>query len=345
MKIIIDAMGGDYAPLEFLKGAFLASDAFDVDIVLVGRVEEILKLMKEQGIETLPKGVELMNAEDVVEMEDDPTTVVKTRKNSSMVQGLRLLSEGGGDAFVSAGSTGALLTAATLVVKRVRGVRRAAFGPTIPTKTGSLVLIDSGANVECTPEFLLQFGCMGSFFAKQVLGLDEPRVGLLNIGTEPSKGDELHKEAYEVLRSAGEAGTIRFVGNVESRDAMMGVCDVLVTDGFSGNVLLKGMEGTALFAGSLLKKALTRSWKTKLGALLLRKDLRSLMDTLNYKKIGGTMLLGVAKPVIKAHGSADAEAVVGAVRQAVDAVNSGFCEAIRDRIDEMTLPKGESEHA
>ncbi len=345
MKIIIDAMGGDYAPLEFLKGAFLASDAFDVDIVLVGRVEEILKLMKEQGIETLPKGVELMNAEDVVEMEDDPTTVVKTRKNSSMVQGLRLLSEGGGDAFVSAGSTGALLTAATLVVKRVRGVRRAAFGPTIPTKTGSLVLIDSGANVECTPEFLLQFGCMGSFYAKQVLGLDEPRVGLLNIGTEPSKGDELHKEAYEVLRSAGEAGTIRFVGNVESRDAMMGVCDVLVTDGFSGNVLLKGMEGTALFAGSLLKKALTRSWKTKLGALLLRKDLRSLMDTLNYKKIGGTMLLGVAKPVIKAHGSADAEAVVGAVRQAVDAVNSGFCEAIRDRIDEMTLPKGESEHA
>ena len=343
MKIIIDAMGGDYAPLEFLKGAFLASDAFDVDIVLVGRVEEILKLMKEQGIETLPKGVELMNAEDVVEMEDDPTTVVKTRKNSSMVQ--RLLSEGGGDAFVSAGSTGALLTAATLVVKRVRGVRRAAFGPTIPTKTGSLVLIDSGANVECTPEFLLQFGCMGSFYAKQVLGLDEPRVGLLNIGTEPSKGDELHKEAYEVLRSAGEAGTIRFVGNVESRDAMMGVCDVLVTDGFSGNVLLKGMEGTALFAGSLLKKALTRSWKTKLGALLLRKDLRSLMDTLNYKKIGGTMLLGVAKPVIKAHGSADAEAVVGAVRQAVDAVNSGFCEAIRDRIDEMTLPKGESEHA
>ena len=345
MKIIIDAMGGDYAPLEFLKGAFLASDAFDVDIVLVGRVEEILKLMKEQGIETLPKGVELMNAEDVVEMEDDPTTVVKTRKNSSMVQGLRLLSEGGGDAFVSAGSTGALLTAATLVVKRVRGVRRAAFGPTIPTKTGSLVLIDSGANVECTPEFLLQFGCMGSFYAKQVLGLDEPRVGLLNIGTEPSKGDELHKEAYEVLRSAGEAGTIRFVGNVESRDAMMGVCDVLVTDDFSGNVLLKGMEGTALFAGSLLKKALTRSWKTKLGALLLRKDLRSLMDTLNYKKIGGTMLLGVAKPVIKAHGSADAEAVVGAVRQAVDAVNSGFCEAIRDRIDEMTLPKGESEHA
>lgn len=345
MKIIIDAMGGDNAPLEFLKGAFLAAKEYDVDVVLVGRVEELLKLMKDQGIETLPKGVELMNAEDVVEMEDDPAAVVKTKKNSSMVQGLRLLAEGGGDAFVSAGSTGALLTAATLVVKRVRGVRRAAFGPTIPTKTGSLILIDCGANVECTPEFLLQFGCMGSFYARHVLGIDAPRVGLLNIGAEQTKGDELRRQSYSLLQAAGDAGTIRFVGNVESRDAMLGACDVLVADGFSGNVLLKGMEGTALFAGSLLKRTLTRSWKTKLGALLLRKDLRSLMDTLNYKKIGGTMLLGISKPVIKAHGSTDAEALMGAVQQAVNAVKSGFCDVVRDHIDEMTLPKEDPDHA
>ena len=160
MKIIIDAMGGDKAPLAFLEGGFRAARELGVEVVLVGRVEELLKLMKEQGIETLPTGVELMDAEQVVDMHDDPATVVRTKKESSMVKGLKLLADGGGDAFVSAGSTGGLLSAATLVVKRVRGIRRAAFGPTIPTKTGSMILIDSGANVECTPEFLLQFGCM-----------------------------------------------------------------------------------------------------------------------------------------------------------------------------------------
>ena len=339
MKIIIDAMGGDYAPLEFLKGAFLASDAFDVDIVLVGRVEEILKLMKEQGIETLPKGVELMNAEDVVEMEDDPTTVVKTRKNSSMVQGLRLLSEGGGDAFVSAGSTGALLTAATLVVKRVRGVRRAAFGPTIPTKTGSLILIDSGANVECTPEFLLQFGIMGSFCARLTLGLENPRVALLNNGAEDSKGDPLHKESYQLLKEAGDKGVIHFIGNIEGREAMLGDCDVLVADGFSGNVFLKGAEGTAMFMGSLLKRTLTKNLKTKLGAALLKKDLKQAMSVMDYRRVGGTMLLGICKPVIKAHGSADTEAVLGAIRQAVAAVEGGICQSITDNVDKMILPR------
>ena len=339
MKIIIDAMGGDNAPLEFLRGGFRAASECGVDVVLVGRVEELLGLMKEEGIDTLPKGVELMNAEDVVDMHDDPANVVKTRKNSSMVQGLKLLADGGGDAFVSAGSTGALLSAATLVVKRVRGIRRAAFGPVLPTKTGSLVLIDSGANVECAPEFLLQFGCMGAFYAKQALGIEAPRVGLLNNGSEDSKGDELRKQAYQLLLAAGEKGTISFVGNVEARDAMLGACDVLVCDGFSGNVMLKGVEGTALYMGSLLKKMLYRSFKTKLAALLLKKDLKELMGTLDYKKVGGTMLLGITKPVIKAHGSSDAEALVSAVRQAVAAVNAGICPAIRDHIDEMTLPK------
>ncbi len=344
MKIILDAMGGDNAPLEFLKGGFQAARECGVDIVLVGRVEELLNLMKEQGVETLPRGVELMNAEDVVDMHDDPANVVKTRKNSSMVQGLKLLAEGGGDAFVSAGSTGALLSAATLVVKRVRGIRRAAFGPTIPTKTGQLVLIDSGANVECAPEFLLQFGCMGSFYAKQALGIQRPRVGLLNNGAEDTKGDELRKEAYRLLKAAGERGTIDFVGNVEARDAMAGACDVLVSDGFSGNVMLKSVEGTALFIGSLMKKMFYRSVKTKLAALLLKKDLKELIGTLDYKKVGGTMLLGISKPVIKAHGSSDAEAVVGAVRQAIAAVNAGICEAIKENIGEMTLPK-ENDHA
>ena len=345
MKIIIDAMGGDNAPLEFLKGAFQAAKEYNVDIVLVGRVEELLELMKDQGYETLPKGVELMDAEDVVDMHDDPASVVRTRQNSSMVQGLRLLSDGGGDAFVSAGSTGALLSAATLVVKRIRGIRRAAFGPVIPTKTGRMVLIDSGANVECTPEFLLQFGCMGSFYAKTALDIETPRVGLLNNGAEDSKGDALHKEAHRLLKEADERGTIRFVGNVEARDAMLGVCDVLVADGFSGNVFLKGVEGTAMFVSSLLKKTLTKNFKTKMGALLLKKDLKQMADTLDYRKVGGTSLLGISKPVIKAHGSADAEALVSAVGQAIAAVESGICSAIAENIGQMSLPRGSEPNA
>ena len=339
MKIILDAMGGDNAPLAFLEGGFRAAQELGVEVILVGRVEELLKLMKDKGIETLPSGVELMDAEQVVDMHDDPATVVRAKKESSMVKGLKLLADGGGDAFVSAGSTGGLLSAATLVVKRVRGIRRAAFGPTIPTKTGNLILIDSGANVECTPEFLLQFGCMGSFAAKLNLGIANPRVALLNNGAEDSKGDPLHKEAYKLLKEAGDKGVIHFVGNIEGREAMLGDCDVLVADGFSGNVFLKGAEGTAMFLGSLIKRALLKNWKTKLGALLMKKELKQTMALMDYRRVGGTMLLGICKPVIKAHGSADTEAVVGAIRQAVEAVNAGVCQAIADNIDQMILPR------
>ena len=339
MKIIIDAMGGDNAPLAFLEGGFRAARELGIEVVLVGRVEELLKLMKEQGIETLPEGVELMDAEQVVDMHDDPATVVRTKKESSMVKGLKLLADGGGDAFLSAGSTGGLLSAATLVVKRIRGIRRAAFGPTIPTKTGNMILIDSGANAECSPEFLLQFGCMGSFAAKLNLGVEEPRVALLNNGAEDSKGDPLHREAYQLLKEAGEKGVIRFIGNIEGREAMLGDCDVLVADGFSGNIFLKGAEGTAMFVGSLVKKALLKNWRTKLGAALLKKELKQSMAVMDYRRVGGTMLLGITKPVIKAHGSADAEAVFGAIKQAVAAVEAGVCQAIADNIDSMILPR------
>ena len=339
MKIIIDAMGGDNAPLAFLEGGFRAARELGIEIVLVGRVEELLELMKAQGIETLPSGVELMDAEQVVDMHDDPATVVRTKKESSMVKGLKHLADGGGDAFVSAGSTGGLLSAATLVVKRVRGIRRAAFGPTIPTKTGSLILIDSGANVECTPEFLLQFGCMGSFAAKLNLGIENPRVALLNNGADDSKGDPLHKEAYKLLKEAGDKGVINFVGNIEGREAMLGDCDVLVADGFSGNIFLKGLEGTGLFLGSLIKHTLMKNLKTKFAALLLKKDLKQALSIMDYRRVGGTMLLGISKPVIKAHGSADAEAVFSSIKQAVAAVDAGVCQAIADNIDSMILPR------
>ena len=339
MKIIIDAMGGDNAPLAFLEGGFRAAKELGIEVVLVGRVEELLKLMKEKGIETLPKGVELMDAEQVVDMHDDPATVVRAKKESSMVKGLKLLADGGGDAFLSAGSTGGLLSAATLVVKRVRGIRRAAFGPTIPTKTGNMILIDSGANAECSPEFLLQFGCMGSFAAKRNLGIENPRVALLNNGAEDSKGDPLHKEAYRLLQEAGEKGVINFIGNIEGREAMLGDCDVLVADGFSGNVFLKGAEGTAMFVGSLVKRALLKNWRTKLAAALLKKELKESLAVMDYRRVGGTMLLGITKPVIKAHGSADAEAVFGAIKQAVAAVEAGVCQAIAENIDSMVLPR------
>ena len=339
MKIIVDAMGGDNAPKVFLDGAFRAARDLGVDVVLVGRVAELLELMKQSGIDTLPKGVELMDAEDVVDMHDDPAAVVKTRRNSSMILGLKLLADGGGDAFVSAGSTGALLSGATLLVKRVRGIRRAAFGPTIPTKTGRMILIDSGANAECTPEFLLQFGCMGSFYAQRTLGLASPRVALLNNGAEDSKGDPLHREAHALLRDADARGVIRFVGNIEGREAMLGACDVLVADGFSGNVFLKGIEGTAMFMGSMVKSVFQTNLRTKLGYLLCKGSMGKMTDALDYRKVGGTTLLGITKPVVKAHGSSDAEAVASAIGQAVEAVNSGICEAIRENIDRITLPR------
>lgn len=339
MKIIVDAMGGDHAPQAFLEGSFRAAQTLGVDVVLVGRVPELLELMKQSGIDTLPRGVELMDAEDVVDMHDDPAAVVKTRRNSSMILGLKLLADGGGDAFVSAGSTGALLSGATLLVKRVRGIRRAAFGPTIPTKTGRMILIDSGANAECTPEFLLQFGCMGSFYAQRTLKLEAPRVALLNNGAEDSKGDPLHREAYALLKDADARGVIRFVGNVEGREAMLGACDVLVADGFSGNVFLKGIEGTAMFMDSMLKDAFRTNLRTKLGYLLCKGSMKEMSGALDYRKVGGTTLLGITKPVVKAHGSSDAEAVASAIRQAVEAVNSGFCDAIRENVDRITLPR------
>lgn len=339
MKIIVDAMGGDHAPQAFLEGSFRAAQTLGVDVVLVGRVPELLELMKQSGIDTLPRGVELMDAEDVVDMHDDPAAVVKTRRNSSMILGLKLLADGGGDAFVSAGSTGALLSGATLLVKRVRGIRRAAFGPTIPTKTGRMILIDSGANAECTPEFLLQFGCMGSFYAQRTLKLEAPRVALLNNGAEDSKGDPLHREAYALLKDADARGVIRFVGNVEGREAMLGACDVLVADGFSGNVFLKGIEGTATFMGSMLKDAFRTNLRTKLGYLLCKGSMKEMSGALDYRKVGGTTLLGITKPVVKAHGSSDAEAVASAIRQAVEAVNSGICDAIRENVDRITLPR------
>ena len=341
MKIIIDAMGGDNAPDQIVLGALQAAKEYAVEITLVGRGEEILDSMKKHGWDTLPAGVEIANADDIVDMHADPAEVVRQHKGSSMVLGLKMLSDGEGDAFISAGNSGALLTAATLVVKRIRGIRRAAFAPALPTG-GGCILVDAGANAECTPEFLLQFGCMGSYYAKSVLKRENPRVALLNNGAEEGKGDELHKKAYELLKNAGARGLINFAGNIEARDVPFGGADVVVADGFSGNVLLKSIEGTALYMASLMKDMFKRNAISMLGALCCKKGIDHMKKTMDYRETGGSIVIGITKPVIKAHGSSDARAVCGAVRQAINAVNSGFCEDIKANVSSMLAPKEEN---
>ena len=340
MKIILDAMGGDNAPEAPVLGAMEAAKAFGSRITLVGRGEEILAVMKKHGIETLPDGMEIAHAEDVVDMHDDPANVVRKRKNSSMIVGLKMLSEDQGDAFVSAGSTGALLSGATLVVKRVKGIRRAAMGPAMPNKAGGkTVICDCGANAECTPEFLLQFGVVGTLFAKKNLGVENPRVGLLNIGTEDSKGTPLQKEAYALLTKAHEQGLVNFIGNVEGREVLLGGVDVVVCDGFSGNVLLKTIEGTAMFMGSLLKRMFKKNIFSKIGYLLCKSGMTDLLKMMDYREIGGTQFLGIKKPVIKAHGSSDALAFRNAIRQAEEAAKADFSAELEESLKALAAVK------
>ena len=325
MKIILDAMGGDNAPEAAVLGALDAAKDFGAQITLVGRGEAILEVMRKHNIADLPQGVDIANADDVVDMHDDPMDVVRKRKNSSMVVGLKMLADGMGDAFVSAGSTGALLTGATLIVKRVKGIRRAAMAPSMPTKTGGKVIIcDCGANAECTPEFLVQFALVASLYCKKTLGVANPRVGLLNIGTEDSKGTALQLATYPELSKLHEQGMINFVGNVEGRQVPLGDVDVVVCDGFSGNVLIKSIEGTAMFMGSALKKMFKKNLGSKLGYLLCKSGVKDMMKLLDYREIGGTQFLGIKKPVIKAHGSSDALAFRNAVRQAMEAAKGDF---------------------
>lgn len=343
MKIILDAMGGDHAPEAPVMGAIQAAKDFNAQITLVGKGPEILDVLKKNGISDLPQGIQVANADDVVDMHDDPAEAVRKKKNSSMMVGLRMLSEGEGDAFISAGSTGALLSGATLIVKRVKGVRRAAMGPAMPNKAGGkTVILDCGANAECTPEFLLQFGLIGSLYAKKYLGVNNPKIGLLNIGTEDTKGTPLQKEAYALLKDAGDRGILNFVGNVEARDVPLGAVDVVVCDGFAGNVLLKSIEGTAMFMGSLVKKIFKKNLFTGLGYLFCKSGVNDLKKMLDYREIGGTPFLGIKKPVIKAHGSSDALAFRNAVKQAMDAAKSDISEELEKGLAQLALKETEA---
>ena len=301
--------------------------------MLVGREAEVRSAAGACG--GLPGTVSVVNATEVIDMHDDPATAFKTKKDSSMTVGLTMLKNGEGDAFVSAGSTGALLSAGTLLVKRVRGIRRAAMAPLLPTAGKGLVLVDCGANAECTAEYLVQFAYLGSFYAAGALGLARPRVGLLNIGTEDSKGDALRQETYRLLREAGEAGRLNFIGNIEAKEAIKGGCDVVVADGFSGNVMLKTIEGVGSFMGKELKGMFLSSLKTKIAALLVKNGLAAFKERLDPDTIGGTPFLGLRKPVIKAHGSSKARAVENAVYQAAAAAEADLAGRIEENIGLM----------
>ena len=338
MKIIVDAMGGDNAPLAVVQGALEAHKEYGTDVILVGRMADILKAVEQCGEKNLPSGVEIRDASEVVEIADDPATAFKKKKDSSLTVGLNLLRDGEGDAFVSAGSTGALLSGATLLVKRIKGIRRAAMAPVVPTAGGGSVLIDCGATAEGTPEFLLQFAFMGSYYAERVLGRPEPKVGLLNIGTEPSKGTDLQREAYQLLQKAGEEGRINFAGNVEAREAVQGAVDVIVADGYSGNIFLKAVEGAGLFLTGEMKKMFKKSLKTKIAALLMKDGLRDFKKILDANEVGGTALLGISKPVIKAHGSSNGRAIQNAIRQAVEFKRAAIIEDIAENVEHMRLP-------
>ncbi len=333
MRIIIDAMGGDNAPQEIVKGAVRAHRELGVDVTLVGREDAVRACLKQEGCDD----IEIVNATEIVTMEDDPSTATRRKKDSSMTVALNLLRDGKGDAVVSAGSTGALLTGATLIVKRIKGIRRAAMAPVLPAGEHGIMLIDCGANVECTAEYLLQFAFMGSFYAKKMMGCDNPRVGLLNVGTEDTKGGELQHQAFALLKQAGDEGRINFVGNVEGTGVFEGAADVVVTDGFTGNVLLKATEGTIKFLMKSLKGVFYKSTKNKLAAAVLKNDLDAMKKSMDVNEVGGTAFVGISKPVIKAHGASNAASLFAAVRQAKAFVDAGVIEDINRNIEYMKL--------
>lgn len=341
MRILIDAMGGDNAPEAIVKGAVLASKEYDVELVLIGKEDQVNAILRAEGVQ--PGGrISVVNADDEITMEDDPATAVRRKKNSSMAVMLSMLAHGEGDAAISGGSTGALLSGATLTVRRIPGVRRACFAPVIPNGKKGVVLADCGANSECTPEYLLQFAHLGNIYAREVLGIESPRVALLNIGAEESKGGELQKAAYALLQAEKEAGRLNFVGNVESSLVYFDAADVIVSDGFTGNVALKAIEGTAKFLLSKLKETFTKNTRNKLAALAVKGDVAELKTMLDVSEVGGTPLLGLRKNVIKVHGSTDARGVVSTVRQAIHCVGHDVVGCMERSILEMRTEQTES---
>lgn len=327
MKIIVDAFGGDNAPLEVLKGCQEAVAKLGVNIILTGSSQKLKDCASANEISL--DGMEIEHTDDVFDIHEEPKEIIKSGKNTSMALGLKLLADGRGDAFVSAGSTGALVMGATFIVKRIKGIKRIAPSPVLPADKGSFLLTDAGANTECRPEMLVQFAVMGSAYMEKVMGIDKPKVGLLNIGAEDSKGRELEIETYKLLQQSG----LNFIGNIEARELPKGECHVVVTDGFTGNIALKLYEGMGSFFSKKMKWIF--SGAGTLGALFSLSKIKLLKKQMDYKEVGGSALLGVKKPVIKAHGSSDAKAFYNAVRQAAKCVEGNVAGEIEKYVSTM----------
>lgn len=311
MKIIVDAFGGDNAPAEIIKGSMLACDEYNVDIILTGDKNKINECVNKNGIDL--KKTEIVDAGEVITMHDDAKSVLKEKSDSSMAVGFRLLNEGRGDAFVSAGNTGAITVGATLITKRIKGVKRPAIASVMPSAKKPILLMDCGANAECRAEFLYQFGLMGDLYMKHILKYDNPRIALANNGTEETKGTPLVREAYALMKNA----PYNFVGNIEGRQIPFGDSDVIVADGFTGNLILKMYEGVAKVLMNGIKDAFMKNILSKLAYLGVKSGIDDMKKQFDYKEYGGAVMLGVKKPVIKAHGSADANTFKNAIKQAV----------------------------
>lgn len=330
MKIIVDAFGGDNSPGEVIKGAAMAVEKLDVDILLTGDEGKIKKFAEENNVSL--NRITVKHTEAVMDIHEEPTKIIKECSDTSMAVGLKALADGEGDAFVSAGSTGALVVGATFIAKRLKGIKRAALAPIMPTDNGYMMLIDAGANVECRPEALVQFGIMGSCYMERVLGVKSPKVGLINVGAEDTKGRDMDKEAYAKLKEA----PVNFYGNLEARDIPLGVCQVAVSDGFTGNVALKLYEGMGSYFSHTLKDMFLKSGLGgKIAYLLLKKQVAAFKKKLDYSEVGGAVLMGISKPVIKAHGSSDAKAFYNAVRQAKNCVEGDVIGEISRSLEKL----------
>ena len=308
MKILLDAMGGDNAPDANIKEAVEAINKVKAEVILIGKEEIIRDKIKEfygKEIEEISDRLKIKNASETIEMEDQPTVAIRHKKDSSMVVGFKMLKEGEGDVFISAGNSGALLTGATLIVGRIKGIDRPALAGILPAYKSQLLLIDAGSNTNCKPINLLQFAQMSSIYLKNTYGIERPAIGLLNIGTEETKGNDLVKESYMLLKEKSEELDINFVGNVEGRDAFSGKIDAIVTDGFTGNVFLKTTEGLGKFVKRTLTESLTHNLLSKILAIPALPSIKKFSKTMDYKSYGGALFLGVKKPVVKAHGSSD----------------------------------------
>jgi glycerol-3-phosphate acyltransferase PlsX len=331
MKIIIDAMGGDNAPEEIVKGSIAASKEFNINIILAGDENKIREILNRENADL--SRFEIIHTSEVITNNDHPAQAIRKKKDSSMVVGMRMLKEGSGDAFISAGNTGALLAGGLFVLGRINGIDRPGLAPIVPGKNGPFLLMDVGANAECKVQNIVQFGLMGTIYMKKVFKKESPSVALVNIGSEEEKGTEFVKTCYKALQQSD----LNFKGNIEGRDISEGNIDVVVSDGFTGNIVLKVFEGVAQSIFDTLKTEIMSSTRTKIGGLLLKPVFAKFKKKFDYTEHGGAILLGVNGPVIKAHGSSNAKALKNAVRQAILCIEGGVVENIRKEIERNNL--------